>query len=163
MALTGSDITEYINKQNLSCLNQDAGHPVENLLQPNEDLFLSSDENTDHQLLIRLEFMQPVKISGLLLRGKDGETRPAKVKLFTNKLSMDFSEAEEAEPLQEIQFEENCKDPVPLRFVKFQNLTSLQIFVEDNGGGDVTQITRLQVVGGTGDHMDMKAFKPCKG
>ena len=34
-------------------------------------------------------------------------------RLFTNKLSMDFSEAEEAEPLQEIQFEENCKDPVP--------------------------------------------------
>jgi len=60
-------------------------------------------------------------------------------------------------------FEENCKDPVPLRFVKFQNITSLQIFVEENGGSDVTQITRLQVVGATGDSMDMKAFKPVKG
>jgi hypothetical protein len=163
MALTGTDITDYVDKKALSCLNQDMGHPVENLLQPNEDLFLSSDENTDQQLLIRLEFMQPVKISGILLRGKDNETRPAVVKLFTNNLSMDFSEAESADPLQELHFEENCKDPVPLRFVKFQNITSLQIFVEENGGADVTQITRLQVVGQTAENTDIKAFKACKG
>jgi hypothetical protein len=161
--LQGEDITSYIDKRNITCLNQDASHPAENLLQPNEDLFLSSDESVDGQLLIRMEFMQPVKISGLLLRGRNEESRPALVKLFTNRLSIDFSEAEEAEPLQELTLSENSKEPVPLRFVKFQNVTSLQIFVEENGGADVTQITRLQIVGSTGDTMDMKAFKAVKG
>lgn len=40
------------------------------------------------------------------------------------------------------------KVPVPLKFVKFQNVTSLTIFVVDNQGGEeVTRIKSLQLVG----------------
>jgi len=157
-------LLSYVNKSTLDCLNSDQRHPADNLLQGNEDLVLASDESVDHQLLIRFEFNQPVKIAGILLRGKDDESRPTQVKVFTNQLSLGFSEAEDTDALQELDLSaENPSKYTPLRFVKFQNVTSLQIFVVENGGADVTQISKFDVLGYTADNMDMKNFKPCKG
>jgi hypothetical protein len=156
-------LREFINKTTLSCLNQDLRHPAENLLQANEDLVLASDESVDHQLVIRFEFMQPVKVAGILLRGKDDETRPTQVKLFTNKLSLDFAEAEDSEALQELDLSaENPTKFTPVRFVKFQNLTSMQIYVQENGGADVTQISKFDLFGFPAEKMEIKDFKPCK-
>lgn len=37
----------------LECLNEDKANPVANLLDPSIETFLSSDENVDHQLLVK--------------------------------------------------------------------------------------------------------------
>jgi hypothetical protein len=156
-------LLQFVNKTTLSCLNQDLRHPAENLLQSNEDLVLASDPSVDHQLVIRFEFLQPVKVAGVLLRGKDEESRPTQVKLFTNKPSLDFADAEDSEPLQALDLSaENPTKFTPVRFVKFQNLTSMQIYVEENGGSDVTQISKFDIFGFTAEKMDMNSWAPCK-
>ena len=51
----------------LECLNEDDANTVQNLFQ-NNGAVLKSD--TDQQLLIKLQFRQPVKISGKLKKAK---------------------------------------------------------------------------------------------
>lgn len=74
---------------------------------------------------------------------------PSVVKLFPNMPSPGFSDAEENEPAQTL-----LLDPgqplspdvkIPLKLVKFQNVNSLTIYVEDNGGADITELYALKV------------------
>ena len=54
--------------------------------------------------------------------------------------------------------------PIPLRFVKFQNVKNLVIFVKDNQeGGEVTQIDYLAIIGQTIDTTNMSEFKRVAG
>lgn len=55
-------------------------------------------------------------------------------------------------------------DPIPLRFVKFQNVQNLQFFIKDNQeGGEVTQVDYLTVVGATISTTKMNEFKRVSG
>eukprot|EP00928_Gymnodinium_smaydae_P086897 TRINITY_DN71299_c0_g1_i1.p1 TRINITY_DN71299_c0_g1~~TRINITY_DN71299_c0_g1_i1.p1 ORF type:complete len:164 (+),score=54.57 TRINITY_DN71299_c0_g1_i1:81-572(+) len=163
MAVKGEDLGQFI--EHVECLNQDPGHPVANIFQPNGELVLKSE--TDPQLLIKVTFRQPVKLTAISFSGKsEDETAPRTVKLFLGKDHIGFSEAETEEPTQQFELEAAQVDepqPVPLRFVKFQNVTSIQIFVEDNFGADLTTVQRIQFLGMEGNKMDMKDFKPIKG
>lgn len=45
---------------------------------------------------------------------------------------------------------------IPLRFVKFQNINSLVIFVESGDGeGEKTRIDRVRLIGDTGEKRDL--------
>jgi len=74
------------------------------------------------------------------------------IKLFINQPSaLDFDTAMARTAVQELVLEEKdvgSDSVIPLKFVKFQNVQNLTIFVKDNlGGGDVTQIDHLAVYG----------------
>nr|ABK26379.1 unknown [Picea sitchensis] len=50
--------------------------------------------------------------------------------------------------------------PVVLKYVKFQNVRSLTIFIEDNqDGADVTQVQKLVLYGSTVETTNMKELK----
>jgi len=52
----------------------------------------------------------------------------------------------------------------PLKFLKFQNVASLTVFVEDNqGGDDTTVISRLRIIGQPHEASDMSQFKRVAG
>ena len=54
--------------------------------------------------------------------------------------------------------------PIPLRFVKFQNVQNVQFFVKDNQeGGEVTQIDYLGIVGQAISKTNMAEFKRVAG
>ena len=56
------------------------------------------------------------------------------------------------------------KDVVcPVKFVKFQNVNTVQIFVQENGGSEVTELKNLEIFGTTGESSDLAAWKPVKG
>ena len=62
-----------------------------------------------------------------------------------------FDEAESTAPVEELTLSpedlEGTK-PIPLRFVKYQNVNSIHFFIADTqGGGDVTAIERLVLFG----------------
>ncbi|XP_038982029.1 PITH domain-containing protein At3g04780 isoform X3 [Phoenix dactylifera] len=57
--------------------------------------------------------------------------------------------------------EDNLKGkPVNLKYVKFQNVRSLTIFIEDNqGGNDVSKVQKIVLYGTTVDTTNMKDLK----
>lgn len=88
--------------------------------------------------------------------------RPGKIHLYTNKPhNLDFSEADDTPPTQAIELTESDWNAdgtanIGLRFVKFQNITSLVIYVVGgDGDGDKVRLDRVRLVGESGEKREM--------
>ncbi|EDV21248.1 uncharacterized protein TRIADDRAFT_30625 [Trichoplax adhaerens] len=154
-----------INLSNCECLNENDDHPFKNALTKSA-LYLESD--CDEQLLIYIAFQQPVKIHSIILNAPDDGRAPKIVKLFTNQtVSLDFDKAEAKQSTQ--QFELTGEDVsegnvINLRYVKFQNVENITLFVKNNqGGDDITVINHLAFIGNLIDKTDMSSFKRVAG
>lgn len=158
-------VNEHIT--DVECLNENHEFPVKNLFARG-DATLKSD--TDHQLLIKIQFRQPVKISGLRFTAVNEESMPTDVKVFINQPHMGFGEADDTPSTQDLCLNsETCnlagkKDAiVPVKYVKFQNVSDLQIFVSENAGSEVTELKLLEIFGTTAEKSDIASWKPVKG
>ena len=80
---------------------------------------------------------------------------------------MDFDDAERQAPVQTLtltQAQLDSGEPVPLKYVKFQNINTLSLFIQDNQGGtDTTALTQLTLYGQTRDKTNMSEFKRVAG
>ena len=126
--------------------------PLQADTRENGALFLESD--ADEELLITIKFMQAVKIAQLrVVAAIDSlDNAPTKVKLFVNKVGLDFDSAKSDNATQEISLsKEELRSPgkpVSTHFVKFQNVQELGIFVPGNHGDEEqTRIATLAIVG----------------
>lgn len=88
--------------------------------------------------------------------------RPRTIKLYSNKPhNLGFDEAEDTAATQEIELSEGDWNAsgtanIGLRFVKFQNITSLVIFVVDgDGDGDKVRLDRIRLIGESGEKREM--------
>lgn len=77
---------------------------------------------------------------------------PKTLKLFANRTNMGFDDVDSFPPTQVLELTHaDYKDgiaTVALHFVKFQCVQSMTVFIADNqDGGDVTSLARLQFVG----------------
>ncbi|CBZ55750.1 conserved hypothetical protein [Neospora caninum Liverpool] len=95
-----------IDMSKVECLNEDAQHSIRNIIEKTSDAAYLSSSNEDPQLLIKLGFTSPVKLSSLMIKSPPGSAEagevPTTIKLFTNNLAMGFSEAESEPPIQEV-------------------------------------------------------------
>uniref|UniRef100_A0A914GSW8 Thioredoxin-like protein n=1 Tax=Globodera rostochiensis TaxID=31243 RepID=A0A914GSW8_GLORO len=121
-----SELSALINKLQCECLNED-------------------DSNNLHNLLSGVGPL-PVKVHSILLGGPK-ENAPKTVKIFANIINtLGFDRAQSTEPIQCIDMSE--EKLVALKYVKFQNVFNLQLFVVDNvGGGDKTIIDEFRIYG----------------
>ncbi|KAK3310720.1 PITH domain-containing protein, partial [Chaetomium strumarium] len=174
-----TDITDQIELQRCELLNYDpeAGN-VRVLFDAAKPSALSGgkgtakdwvESDTDEQLLLFMPFQSMLKLHTLQVSyvaddddDEDVPMRPRTIKLFTNKPhNLGFDEAEDLSATQEIQLSEkdwNAEGTanIPLRFVKFQNITSLVVFVVDGDGeGEKTRLDRLRLVGDAGEKREM--------
>jgi len=135
------DLTPFLDRSNLECLNEDTQHTIQSLIENGGRLISDCDE----QLIINISFMQPVKIHSVQITGPHGKS-PKTVKVFANTLTLDFDKAESTEPIQTLDFENNPLQN--LKFVKFQNVKAITFFVENNcEGGEQTVIDELKLYG----------------
>lgn len=88
--------------------------------------------------------------------------RPKTIQIYPNcPHILGFEEAEDIIPTQSITLSEKDWDEtgtatLSLRFVKFQNVTSLVIFVVDGDGeGEKVRIDRVRVIGETGEKREL--------
>lgn len=88
--------------------------------------------------------------------------RPALVHLYTNKPhNLDFSEADDTPPTQAItlsaeDWNSEGTANIGLRFVKFQNITSLIIYVvKGDGDGEKVRLDRVRMIGESGEKREM--------
>lgn len=88
--------------------------------------------------------------------------RPEVIHLYTNKPhNLDFSEADDTPPTQAITLTESDWNPdgtanISLRFVKFQNITSLILYVNKGAGdGETVRLDRVRLIGESGEKREM--------
>ena len=133
------------------------------------------ESDTDEQLMIFMPFQSMLKVHTIHLTSQnpteeeDDElpSRPKLVKVYINRPSiLSFDEAEGTPATQEIALSEKDWDPktntakLELRFVKFQNVTSLVLFVvESEGDNEKVRVDRIRIVGETGEKRDGKIEK----
>ena len=100
-------------------------------------------------------------------RGSEPESRPTSIKVFMNRCNLGFEDVGDVEPTQSFDLtEEDLKlgaDPVLTKFVKFQRVSSITLFIEDNDGGDVSALGGLKLIGKPVATTNMSEFKAQKG
>ena len=163
------DVTSLLSKAKTYCLNEDPSFPHANLFIGDDRLVLRSD--TDSQLLIHCEFNETVKLVNIVLTSPQlgGALSlpacPKVLKLYVNRNNMGFSDAEDVEPVQSFELSESDlrsgRVVVPLKFVKFQRVNSISLFVEDNFGEEFTAIGSIRFQGSTLQGTNMNELKKC--
>lgn len=88
--------------------------------------------------------------------------RPKTIKIYSNRPHiLGFEEAEDIEATQSITLSPSDWDStgtatIPLRFVKFQYVTSLVFFVVDGeGSGDKVRLDRVRIIGEAGEKREL--------
>jgi len=88
--------------------------------------------------------------------------RPKTIQIYSNRPHiLGFEEADDIPATQAITLSENDWDAsgtatLSLRFVKFQNVTSLVIFIVDGDGeGEKIRVDRIRVIGETGEKREL--------
>ncbi|ROT37228.1 DUF1000-domain-containing protein [Sodiomyces alkalinus F11] len=177
-----TDITSQIEPKGYELLNADDNSgPVKVLFDGAKPSALGEKKNEDakdkdwvesgqdDQLLLFMPFQSMVKLHTLQLTSlppkdddDDAPMRPGKIHLYTNKPhNLDFSEADDTPPTQAIELTEKDWNAdgtanIGLRFVKFQNITSLIIYVvSGEGEGDKVRLDRVRLVGDSGEKREM--------
>ncbi|XP_033726013.1 thioredoxin-like protein 1 [Pecten maximus] len=158
------DLASFICKSGCECLNEADDHPLAHAFTTKGG-YLESD--CDEQLIINVEFNQSVKLHSLKMYGP-AENGPKTVKVFQNlPNSLDFDKAENMEPTQTLELTpDDVKEGtlINLRYVKYQNVKSITIFIKDNlGEAETTQIDYLGFVGSTSASTNMADFKRVAG
>lgn len=177
------ELNTFISKQECECLNESDDHNMKHALV-SAGGYLQSD--CDEQLIMSITFNQAVKIHSLKFKAPP-HLGPKQVKLFINQpRTIDFDKAESMSSVQDLTWVSNrstqdnyltsvttCSlaekelesgNPVNLRYVKFQNVQNIQIFVKNNqSGGDVTQIDYIGFIGSPIITTKMNDFKRISG
>ncbi|CAH0516707.1 unnamed protein product [Peronospora belbahrii] len=154
------DLKEIISIKDCYCLNEDPKNTFCNLFVGDETLQLKSD--ADEQLMLYIEFQDTVKLYSLNLVAPSGSEAPRLLQVFINRPNLGFSDAGDVEPTQIIALKEEDLMPendVELRFVKFQRVKNITIFVEANNGADETVISSLKFFGEPLAGTNMNEFK----
>lgn len=131
------------------------------------------ESDTDEQLMLFIPFQSTLKVHSIHITslppkdsdGDDDEVpmRPKTIQIYSNRPHiLGFDEAEDVPATQTITLEARDWDEktgtgkIELRFVKFQNVTSLVVFVLDGDGkGEKVRIDRLRIIGETGEKREL--------
>ncbi|KAJ5721334.1 uncharacterized protein N7483_009268 [Penicillium malachiteum] len=131
------------------------------------------ESDTDEQLMLYIPFNATLKVHSLHITSfadanadeNDDEVpmRPKTVSLYTNRSHvLGFDEAEDIPAVQTVEIKAEDWDAktgtakVDLRFVKFQNVTSLVVFfVDGDGDSEKLRVDRVRIIGDAGEKREM--------
>ncbi|KAI4259421.1 MAG: hypothetical protein LQ352_000729 [Teloschistes flavicans] len=131
------------------------------------------ESDTDEQLMLFIPFQSTLKVHTLHITSlcpsrasaeeDDPPMRPKTIQLYTNRAHiLGFEEAEDIPATQSILLQPQDWDSTTgtakfeLRFVKFQNVSSLVVFVLDGDGeGEKVRIDRLRIIGERGEKREL--------
>ncbi|KAL4902224.1 hypothetical protein BDW74DRAFT_158817 [Aspergillus multicolor] len=179
-----SDITEEYDVKGLELLNRDSDFgTARTLFEASKPSALGNgkgkdggadwvESDTDEQLMLFIPFKSTLKVHSLQItslppsEGEDDDEvpmRPKTIHLYTNRSHvLGFDEADDIPPVQTVTLEAGDWDAktgtakIDLRFVKFQTVFSLNIFVVDgDGDGEKTRVDRIRIFGEAGEKREM--------
>ncbi|KAF9653013.1 DUF1000-domain-containing protein [Thelephora ganbajun] len=144
----------YVDHSQCNCLNESAGHTLKSIMQSHKEpgSYLLSD--VDEQLLLNVSFHQMVRIKALRVHSHKSSQGPLIVNILVNRPSIGFEDVQDAQESEIAQMvrlsEEDVRvgKQIPLRFVRFQSVNSVHLFIKSNqGGSDETRIDELDFFG----------------
>jgi len=95
--------------------------------------------------------------------GSDPDQNPTVVKLYVNRENIGFEDASDIDPTEEFLLSsDDLKEggkPLVVKFVKFQRVKSLTIFIEENAGAEISSLGMLQFYGRPVATTNMADFK----
>ena len=154
-----SPFAPYREKQ---ATGKDWGNALKQGYREDGGLFCQSDD--DEQLILTVPFRQIVNVTSVAIQGPADGTAPKTVKIFVNKpnLSFDNCGKKATATLALTAAQVASGEVIELDFTQFQNVRVVSFFVDDNqGGGDVTNVSKI-VVNGTPVHTtNMSELKKC--
>ncbi|KAF3906239.1 Thioredoxin [Dactylellina cionopaga] len=129
------------------------------------------ESDTDEQLMLFIPFSSVVKVFQLQITSRpppsdddddEAPRRPRNIKIYTNNAHiLGFDEAESKEPIQSVELSEsdwndNGTAVINTRFVKFQAVSTLTLFIVDaEGGAESVRVDRIRIVGETGEKKEI--------
>lgn len=148
----------------------DRGPPPTSLPSPphqglRDDDGLVTESDTDAQLLINIPFTRAVRVASVAVKAPRGDGAPRTLRLFVDRPSLGFSEAESDPPAQEVELSADdvaAGTPVPLRAARFARVTQLALFFADNASGDddvATVLSSIKLAGEAGDTFNVNEIK----
>ncbi|KAI8618170.1 galactose-binding domain-like protein [Chytriomyces sp. MP71] len=151
------DLTSFIDQRQIECLNQSDQHTVGSIFGNNANQYLESD--VDEQLIVVIPFNQVVKLHSIKISGPK-KNAPKSIKTYINRpATLSFEESDSIEPIEVIDLAavytteggagaELVSATVPLRFVKYQSVFSVTLFIGANlGDEETTVINKLSLFG----------------
>ena len=157
------DLSSKIDKASCYAFNEAVHGSWANLLMGDSRLGCQSD--ADEQLIVHIAFQEFVKIKYLQLQAfndnADPEKNPSQIHLYVNRENLGFEDAADVDPTQTLHLtSEDLKDrPIPLKYVKYQRVKSLTLFIEDNQGGEVSALGGLKIFGRPVQSTNMAEFQ----
>lgn len=177
-----TDVTDQVDVGGVDLLNSDSDYgTARTLFESSKPSSLDSgkgksasigesakdwvESDTDEQLMLFIPFMSTLKVHTLYITSLppkgdgDAPMRPKTIQLYSNRAHvLGFDEAEDLPATQAITLnprdwdEKTGTAKIELRFVKFQNVTSIVVFVVDGeGSGEKVRIDRLRIAGESGE------------
>eukprot|EP01116_Phalansterium_solitarium_P000757 TRINITY_DN10608_c0_g1_i1.p1 TRINITY_DN10608_c0_g1~~TRINITY_DN10608_c0_g1_i1.p1 ORF type:complete len:211 (-),score=37.56 TRINITY_DN10608_c0_g1_i1:103-735(-) len=142
---------QHIDISRVTCLNENEPGSCRLVFKPwdirlDRSQFLESSD--DAELLLHIPFAGSVKLKSFIIGGA-GESAPSRVKMFTNRDDIDFSNASDVPPVQEweLQPDPQCELEYPTKIVKFSSVSSLTMYIPANFGAERTRITYIGLKG----------------
>jgi hypothetical protein len=112
-------------------------------------------------LLLNIPFHQKVRLQSITIKGPEDEG-PKVVKLYCNRSSLGFSDVDSVPCAEQLTLTpaQLSGEPIPLKPVKFNNLTILSIFIQDNqSDADTTKVFKIQLGGSAGEVFNVAEIK----
>jgi hypothetical protein len=174
--MSSSDVVNLHGELRLSaceCLNQSPESSLTAILTAEPPAAaitgLRSDSGVDSQLLITLQFQSLVKLKHIRLLATSDDSAdcsfsgPKQVRLFINRPNLSFADCESEPPTEILQLTPSQLGgdaSIMLKFVKYQSVQSLTLFVESNqNDSEVTGMQWLAVFGSTREGMNVAEIK----
>lgn len=159
------DLRDKLDNSDCYARNEAPGFPMSNLFIGDSRLGCKSD--TDEQLIVHIAFNEFVKVKSIKFiefnNGVDPETNPSKVHLYVNRENLGFEDCEDVDPTQTLHLTtedlKESSEPINLKYVKFQRVKSLTVFIEDNQGGEITALGGIKLFGQPLATVNMADFK----
>ncbi|KAJ3112999.1 Thioredoxin-like protein 1 [Physocladia obscura] len=150
-------LTEFIDKKQIECLNQSDKHTFTSIFGPEDASKQYLESDVDEQIILVVPFHQVVKLHSIKITGPK-ENAPSYIKTFINRpVTLSFDEAETIDAIESIDLtplysgsadDSTVTATVQLRFVKYQSVNSVTIFVGQNlGKQDTTVINKIVFYG----------------
>ncbi|KAJ5759116.1 Thioredoxin [Penicillium odoratum] len=180
-----ADVTDQVDVMGLELLNRDSERGEARVLfAGNKPSGLAGkgkgkaegkadwvESDTDEQLMLYVPLQSTVKVHSLHITSfavadeddDEAPMRPKTIKLYVNRSHvLGFDEAEDIPAVQTVDIKEEDWDAktgtarVDLRFVKFQNVTSLVLFfVDGDGDSEKLRVDRVRIIGDAGEKRAM--------
>ncbi|GAO17681.1 uncharacterized protein UV8b_01324 [Ustilaginoidea virens] len=151
-----SSLYQQINFDEITTLNEstrDAGKAVvkktwAERLDPEPEL----ESDADEQLLMTVPFAAQVKLHSILIRTSPALSAPKTLHLYINHDNLDFSAAEELDPVQKLELSQTSEvQEIPVKRALFGKVQRLVLFFVDNFGQGDEQVSRVSYVGFKGE------------